>query len=168
MEDIKDSMEDQTPVNEICPVCGGSGWAPAEDAGTVRRCDCWKSRRLVRLLAASNIPKRYGECSFEAYLPGNTSQRKAKILVEGFLRDYPLLADDNPQKSVGLLFLGRCGVGKTHLAVALLRQLISTTGETGLFCNFSDLLREIQGSWNPVSQTSELDVLRPVMDAKVL
>ncbi len=42
------------------------------------------------------------------------------------------------------------------------------TGDGGLFYDFRDLLREIQASWNSVSQTSELDVLRPVLEAKVL
>jgi DNA replication protein DnaC len=41
-------------------------------------------------------------------------------------------------------------------------------GDSGLFYDFRDLLREIQGTWNSVSQTSELEVLRPVIDAKVL
>jgi DNA replication protein DnaC len=67
-----------------------------------------------------------------------------------------------------LLFLGGCGVGKTHLAVALLKEVIRKTGDRGLFYDFRDLLREIQGSWNSVSQTSELEVLRPVLDAKIL
>jgi len=81
--------------------------------------------------------------------------------VERFLEKYP-------QIDVGLLFLGNCGVGKTHLAVALLRQMIAEKGDPGLFYDFRDLLREIQASWNSISQTSELDILRPVLESKVL
>ncbi len=46
--------------------------------------------------------------------------------------------------------------------------MIHDKGDKGLFYDFRDLLREIQGSWNPVSQTSELEVLRPVLEARVL
>ena len=41
-------------------------------------------------------------------------------------------------------------------------------GDGGIFYDFRDLLREIQASWNSVSQASELEVLRPVLEAKVL
>jgi DNA replication protein DnaC len=37
-----------------------------------------------------------------------------------------------------------------------------------LFYDFRDLLKEIQDSWNPVSRSSELRVLQPVLDSEVL
>ncbi len=119
------------------------------------------SVRVERLLAEARIPKRYEHCDLESYLPQNESQKKAKLYVQRFLDKYP-------QIDVGLLLLGTCGVGKTHLAVALLKQVIMEKGDGGLFYDFRDLLREIQASWNSVSQTSELEVLRPVLEAKVL
>jgi DNA replication protein DnaC len=151
------SAQIQTP--EICPNCSGSGWEPVE--GGVRRCRCMESARFEKLIAEARIPKRYEHCDLVSYLPQNESQKKAKMYVQHFLDKYP-------QIDVGLLFLGTCGVGKTHLAVALLKQVITATGDNGLFYDFRDLLREIQASWNSVSQSSELDVLRPVLEAKVL
>ncbi len=97
----------------------------------------------------------------DSYMPNDPSQKKAKSDVVRFLEQYPLI-------DVGLLFMGSCGVGKTHLAVALLRHVIVERGDSGLFYDFRDLLREIQGSYNSVSQTSELDILRPVLDANLL
>jgi DNA replication protein DnaC len=119
------------------------------------------SLRVDRLIADARIPKRYEHCDLESYLPQNESQKKAKLYVQRFLDKYP-------QIDVGLLFLGTCGVGKTHLAVALLKQVIIEKGDGGIFYDFRDLLREIQASWNSVSQTSELEVLRPVLEARVL
>jgi DNA replication protein DnaC len=117
--------------------------------------------RVERLIDEARIPKRYEHCDLDSYLPNHESQKRAKIYVQRFLEKYP-------QIDVGLLFLGTCGVGKTHLAVALLKQVIVEKGDAGLFYDFRDLLREIQASWNSVSQASELDVLRPVLEAKVL
>lgn len=127
----------------------------------MKHCRCLHTGRTERLLASANIPKRYEHCDLESYKPNDPSQKKAKADVARFLERYPLI-------DVGLLFLGPCGVGKTHLAVALLKELIVARGDTGLFYDFRDLLREIQASWNPVSQTSEVEVLRPVLDANVL
>jgi len=148
-------------TSEICPYCSGSGWEAAEKEGGVRRCRCMESRRVDRLLSAARIPDRYRECDLESYLPNHESQKKAKIYVQRFIDKYPNI-------DVGLLFLGTCGVGKTHLAVSLLKHVIKEKGDAGLFYDFRDLLREIQASWNSVSQASELEVLRPVLDAKVL
>jgi|WetSurMetagenome_2_1015567.scaffolds.fasta_scaffold07766_7 DNA replication protein DnaC len=152
-------MNTETQEPQLCPRCSGSGWEPVD--GGVRRCGCMGSVRVGRLISEARIPKRYEHCDLESYLPQNESQKKAKLYVQRFLDKYP-------QIDVGLLFLGTCGVGKTHLAVALLKQVIMEKGDGGLFYDFRDLLREIQASWNSVSQTSELEVLRPVLEAKVL
>jgi DNA replication protein DnaC len=127
----------------------------------VRRCRCFESKRVERLLAAARIPDRYRDCDLESYLPNDESQKKAKIYVQRFIDKYPNI-------DVGLLFLGTCGVGKTHLAVSVLKHVIVEKGDGGLFYDFRDLLREIQASWNSISQASELEVLRPVLEARVL
>lgn len=154
-------MNTNSSTPDICPNCNGSGWEPTESGAKVRRCRCMESARTERLLAEARIPKRYEHCDLDSYKPNDETQKNAKVYVRHFLDKYP-------QIDVGLLFLGNCGVGKTHLAVALLKRVIVEKGDAGLFYDFRDLLREIQGSWNSVSQTSELEVLRPVLEARVL
>jgi DNA replication protein DnaC len=148
-------------AHDACPRCGGSGWERIEGTGSVRRCGCLDGVRMQRLISGARIPKRYQHCDLESYLPNDPTQKKAKADVIRFIEKYPLI-------DVGLLFLGACGVGKTHLAVSLLKQIIVDKGDFGLFYDFRDLLREIQGSWNGISQTSELEILRPVLTADVL
>src|SRR5437764_12479881 len=86
------------------------------------------------------------------------AKREVQIILDDFL-----VIDGR-----GLLLIGPVGVGKTHLAVAILRELIDRYQITGLFYQFGALLRRIQDSYNPISQTSELTVLQPVFDADVL
>ena len=76
------------------------------------------------------------------------------------MREYPAV-------DRGLLLMGNVGVGKTHLAAAILRGLIEK-GVPCLFYEFGALLKEIQSSYNPVSQTSVSKVLAPVYEAEVL
>ena len=155
-------MNGQSQAQGVCPRCNGSGWESAGSGKGVRRCSCKESSRIERLLAEARIPKRYEHCDLESYLTeGDPSQKKAKTLVQSFIDKYPFVDG-------GLLFMGTCGVGKTHLAVALLKGVIIEKGDSGLFYDFRDLLREIQSSWNSISRTSELEILRPVLDAKVL
>ncbi len=148
---------------ESCPYCSGSGWEKNEEEGSMRHCRCLISGRVERLMLAANIPKRYEACDLDSYIPAPSEQTQK--YAKAFVAKY---ADEFPNTRVGILFLGPCGVGKTHLAVALLKHLVKERGAIGLFYDFRDLLREIQATWNPVSQTSEVEVLRPVLDAEVL
>ena len=68
----------------------------------------------------------------------------------------------------GLFFVGDPGVGKTHLAVAILKQVILTRGARGIFYDTRDLLKLIRSTYNDANKTTELDVLRPVMEADLL
>jgi DNA replication protein DnaC len=155
-------MRSETPVASAdCDFCSGTGWERIGPGAGLRHCRCLQVGRIERMLAAARIPKRYEHCDLESYIPNDPTQKRAKADVARFLERYPLI-------DIGLLLLGPCGVGKTHLAVGLLRHVILEKGDDGIFYDFRDLLREIQGSWNSISQSSEVEVLRPVLEAKVL
>ena len=146
---------------DVCAFCYGSGMEVVPGKGA-RRCRCRDEDKKAKLIEATMIPRRYSECSLESYKPakGNGSQLLAFNYAFQLVREYP-------EVDRGLLFMGACGVGKTHLSVAILRGLIQK-GVPCLFYEFGSLLKEIQNSYNPVSQTSELKVLAPVFEAEVL
>ncbi len=73
-----------------------------------------------------------------------------------------------PTEKTGLLFVGSVGVGKTHLAVGILKALIRDKGVPCLFCDYRELLKSIQNSFNSSVQATEMGILRPVFDAEVL
>jgi DNA replication protein DnaC len=127
-----------------------------------RKCACRQGDLRGRLLEQARIPKRHEECSLSNYqlATDNVSQLLAFKQAYRLVREYPAIER-------GLLFAGPVGVGKTHLAVAILRGL-AEKGTTGLFCEYGSLLKEIQDSYNPVSRTSEVGVLAPVCEAEVL
>ncbi len=150
-----------------CEYCDGTGWEPVEGKG-VRPCRCRLAQRCNHLLAAAHIPKRYENCSFDNYNPQGTHTTEAWRSQYYAMRDSKHIVDEYPNIDVGLLFLGPCGTGKTHLATAIIRSLILKKGVPCLFYDFRDLLKEIQDSYNAVSQTTELRVLEPVYEAEVL
>lgn len=142
-----------------CPHCLGSGWELVDGKGA-KPCRCKTDARPETLLAAARIPKRFQHCGFHNFEPVCISVGRALMNTKRFVEEYPVV-------DVGLLYLGRCGVGKTHLAVAALKELINK-GISGFFYDFRDLLKEIQDSYNPNTHTSELKILAPVFDAEVL
>ena len=127
-----------------------------------RRCRCRTEERRAKLFAAANLPRRYERCSFANYhpAPGNGTQLQAFNYAFKLVDEYPAI-------DRGLLFMGPVGTGKTHLSAATLRGLIEK-GIPCLFYEFGALLKEIQNSYNAVSQTSELKVLAPVYETEVL
>ena len=58
-------------------------------------------------------------------------------------------------------------MGKTHLAVASLKEIV-LRGHTGLFYDYRELLKEIQDSYNPERQATEMSVLEPVLKTDFL
>src|SRR5260370_1194073 len=78
-----------------------------------------------------------------------------------------LKTDHYRNSEKGLLFMGPSGVGKTHLAVAALKELIHR-GHAGLFCDYRELLKEIQASYNPASESTEMKILEPIRTMEIL
>jgi DNA replication protein DnaC len=146
----------------VCSFCFGSGMEVAPGKGA-RRCRCRNEDARTRLQEAARIPRRYQECSLANYRPANNNSSQ----LQAFNHAYHL-GLEYPSVDRGLLFMGACGVGKTHLSVAILRELMEKKGVSCLFYESGSLLKEIQNSYNPVSQTSELRVLAPVIEAEVL
>ena len=157
---INESELRRAESTDVCEHCFGTGTKIDPVKGALP-CPCRKSDRFRKLMAAARIPRRYERCSFANFVsaPG-TSQDNALLHAHKFANEYPAVAR-------GLIFIGPAGVGKTHLAVSIIRDL-TEKGFAGLFYEFGSLLKEIQDSYNPISKSSELKVLAPVFQTDVL
>ena len=145
----------------VCSSCFGTGMEMVEGKGA-RRCRCRVQESQSRLFEGARLPRRYTDCSLANYYPAPDSPTQLQAFH--YARK---LANEYPAVERGLLLMGSVGTGKTHLSVAILRELIKK-GVACLFYEFGALLKEIQDSYNPVAQTSELKVLRSVYEAEVL
>lgn len=153
-----------TPRPSACPDCEGTGYSintSQDGVERAKRCSCGLVDRVGTLMKDARIPKRYRNCSFDSYDTLNASLARARIQIQKFVEEYPL-------HDFGLLLLGPCGVGKTHLAASALSFLIREKGVSGIFYDFRDLLKEIQASYNHVSGTTEMGILTPIFSAEVL
>lgn len=163
-------------AREDCPLCRGTGWKmvgrkDSAPGSVAVACECGVEERAEKAMERARIPKRYEHCDFQSYATeladGKTwttqheqSLKQAKLLAQGFVRDYPATEK-------GLLVMGPSGVGKTHLAVAALKELIRR-GHAGLFCDYRELLKEIQASYNPASESTEMGILEPIRTVELL
>ena len=147
-----------------CPLCDDTGWRPVDEGGVRRvvRCDCWRENVGRQHLAEANIPKRYQHCTLDSFRTYNDSLIEAIETARRFVESYPGGTDR------GLLLLGHAGVGKTHIAVAVLRAVIANTNVSALFYDTGKLLTAIKNSYDPVVRTTTTSILRPVMETPFL
>ncbi len=156
LEENEAFRSDAAPV---CDKCFGSGLEVVPGMGA-RVCECRRREAHSLRLAKARIPKRYEKCHFNTFRKIAGSHEAALRLAQDFTQNFPAVDQ-------GLLFTGPVGVGKTHLAVSMIKGL-TEIGFPCLFYEFGTLLKEIQDSYNPNTRTSELAVLQPVLNVDVL
>ena len=146
-----------------CPHCNDTGWRARDVKGTrrVERCECWRTEIARQMLSHARIPPRYAKCGFSTFVTYPNDKliravKKARAFADAF-----------PVVDKGLMFIGPPGIGKTHLAISVLRE-VASKGVRGVYYDTRSLLSTIKSTYNPVTRASEADILREVMDAELL
>jgi DNA replication protein DnaC len=157
-------------MTPICPICENSGLClivQPDGERYAQPCECRLQLQAARLLKRAAIPRRYEHCTLDSYEPdygqADQSLAAAYMMARNFVTGYPVTTEGR-----GLLLTGDVGIGKTHLAVGIVQALILEKGVRGLFCDYRELLKRIQESYNPLVATTELQILAPVFEAEVL
>lgn len=94
--------------------------------------------------------------SFKSYHPSTMELGEIKSRLMTYAKDF------NPE-SGNLLFVGNYGVGKSHLAVAITKQIM-TKGFTCLFLSVPKLLTKIRQTYSGGTNFKEADILDLIAD----
>ena len=165
-----------------CERCRGTGFEitsvpgpDGKDVEVARRCTCQQVAgpdASERRLEALRIPPRYEHCTFKTFKTGeasNLSAKEASAIAFSFCIGYAGRASSKRNdEGLGLIFTGGTGTGKTHLAVAVLRELAEVHDVRGQFWDYHELMREIRNSYNPATAVTEYELLEPIIDLEVL
>jgi len=118
---VKSTWREAPPVlaRQDCTICHGTGWQLLSAGGPAeaRRCSCGELHRLIWLKELARIPQRYEHCSLENFMPLTLSQVRSLAEARHFVDRFPRVRQ-------GLFISGPSGVGKTHLAVGIVRDLM--------------------------------------------
>jgi DNA replication protein DnaC len=154
----------------VCPKCLGLGFVVIEGASVsgAKPCDCRAQARAGRLEEKAQIPPLYRNASFENFAAPGPENPIARRELMGVILAVKKYANDFPNESrPGLFLTGEPGTGKTHLAVAAMRQIIEK-GHQCLFCDYQTLLNSIKSGYDPSSNSSDKEAYRTALDADVL
>lgn len=163
------SLPSKIDGRDVCQICFGTGMEIVNGKGARSCGGCRQGKSaLLSSLEKARVPDRYLKCDFSNYSllsPGtgdfNPYAERARDKALEFVQKYPYV-------DRGLLFMGPVGVGKTHLATSIIKGLIDRNFTSCLFYEFGWLLKEIQDSYNPNTQMSEMQLLSRIIEIDVL
>ncbi len=155
----------------LCPQCGGSGYARTEVDGivTMGRCRCKILPDRIRLFNQAGIPARYIEATFVSF--AQTPDGQLKDLDPSAIRALGVCSQFvdaylNGALNKGLVLHGDVGRGKTHLMIAIIRELIFRHGIPCRFVEFSRLLSMLKEGYS--TGQSDAQILGELSEVPVL
>ncbi len=165
----------------VCAECNNSGWIIFKnEAGytVAKPCKCEAGVRST--LKRIGIPEKYLDCSFDNFqvvVQGKENHRLKgarrilKDFVDGFelrMLRFKSSGQAANNQEVSFLIKGTVGSGKTHLCAAVARGLVQKGFYDIYFIDFKELLDEIKSTFSYSSETSEAEVLYPILNAGLL
>lgn len=120
--------------------------------------------RVEAMLDQASIPPRFADKGFDSYQIENEQQRRAVEKARQYADQFPQRMRDGG----GLILTGGKGTGKTHLAVAIGREVIERHGCSFLFLTVSRLVGAIKETFGKKADRSERDIYRELAGVDLL
>jgi DNA replication protein DnaC len=118
--------------------------------------------RLEAMLEDARIPPRFIGRSFDSFHADTQQKQRALSVLRGYADNF----EANLKTGASLILLGGPGTGKSHLAGAVLQQLMPR--HCGLYTTCMGIIRAVRATWRKDSERSEGQVLSMLAEVPLL
>lgn len=136
-----------------CPACQ-ENWLTAERKEKAEEAAKEAQRRMERLISKAAVPGRFIGRTFDNFKAANEVQRGVLDAARAYSHNFA----KHLAKGDGLIFGGKPGTGKSHLAIAILQDIMPAY--VGLYTTCLGMIQEVRGTWRKGSDKSESEMLR--------
>jgi len=143
-----------------CPAC-------AEERGRLEKhaADAqWTSERKAHLMKISHIPKLYQSASLEKYQPVCSQAQRVQTICARYVETWGIRREEGS----GLIFTGNMGTGKTHLACAIMQELMTRYGVTALYTSVLSIMRDFRKSYQKGAEITESQIIERLFKQELL
>ncbi|MEJ5167439.1 MAG: ATP-binding protein [Thermoanaerobaculia bacterium] len=142
----------------VCEKCGGLKWIIDKKTGKAIPCKCQEKVKREDF----SLPSRFANATFENFQTYKQSSLfQAKKIAEEFAKKFPAI-------DYGIILIGPNGVGKTHLACAILNRIYKEKGIKGLFLDYSNLNFQLKDTFSGSEEESTNSLIEMFIDAPLL
>ena len=153
-----------TPVCQICDTERKEREAAEQELVKKQAAKKFKAQQIEWAIENFNkwIPKRFANATIESFVVENKGQEQALNLCNRYIKSF---STTNKKTGGGLILTGNVGTGKTHLAIALGREL-AKQGERVIYTNLTELIRSVRATWK--GEGSERAILEQLIGTGLL
>lgn len=148
--------------SDVCEKCNGEGMTFRTDEKGYTyacKCDCAMLEKRIILFNNTGVPAHFAHVTLRDFHITHHTQEEARTNSQKFVNSYPA-------GKRGLLLMGPIGVGKTHLTVAIVKELTLEKGYGCRFIDFSHLLSDIKDGYS--QGRSDKQIIGPYVKTPVL
>lgn len=116
---------------------------------------CIVEADLQRVMGRAAIPARFIGKTLENYEANISSQKRALEIAKAYADGFALQIENGQS----LIFCGKPGTGKTHLAAAILNQIIKD-GYNGMYTTVINAVRRVKETWSRDSDFTEREAIK--------
>lgn len=132
-----------------CPECAKNAEERRKKQDEEQRLRQIEAMRITRH-QLSRIPLRFKTRRFDNYAVEHDAQAKALSICKSYAESWAKVR----RAGTGLIFSGKAGAGKTHLACSIAHEVIEQ-GANVQFATVAEVMRQIKSSFAKDSQTTE-------------